>query len=299
MVIRLPGRALFVVRSLPAPEDMETLVCRDDERPDGRLYTLLVYHRPAEAYDAISIFVKLRQRGTTPDFIDCFSMGSRFYALFLYREPSPLKKQVDGMELHLRERLEAAHGIFQQILMQDLPHAILMECLRPENLNFDTTLAVTFNYFLGGAARYRMIGLKDAMGSAADVLEHTLGKDAKRQDTRERSLNDICLSLREGGYESWKGAYADFLGWYEVIRDNVEIEKQKKEGMIAKFWRIVSRVMGLLKPLIAVALIAASVGYLVYSIMNPPIPAGAAPGQIQAVGDIPIPSPTPTDTPAE
>lgn len=297
MTIQAPGRPLFVVRSLRSDEEMEALTCRDENRADGRLYTLLIFKQPQKVYDAISILMEIKNKGVSPDFVDCFSLDSRFHALFLHHEPMPLMPRIDARQLILMERLEAANGLFQQILMQDYPPSVLMECLEEENLYFDASLEVSFGYDLKKAEDYRAVELGHAMTRVSELLDRILGKDKTRIINEQGdTAQPIIDQLAAQGYAQWSEAYAQFRVWYDVVKRQAELEEERREGWIAKFWRFIARLWGIAKPVLAIALIAASIGYLVYSIMNPPLPSGAAPGQIQVVGDIVLPTPEPEES---
>lgn len=299
MVIHSPGRELFVVRSVRRTAEVEQLLCRDERRKDGRLYTLMVYKQPQKIYDAIALFMQMKKKATTPDFVDCFSRDGNFHVLFLYHEGKSLLGQHERKELMRRERMEACNGLLSQILMQDLPCGVLSECLEGENLRFDTSLQVSFGYGLNKAEGYRFVEMPHVMEQAADILTTLLGEDARREDEFGHSAKEIIASMKGGKYPRWQDVYAAFKPWYDHVRTQVETQAVEKPTWITKFWKIVSRIVGIVKPLLAIALVAASIFYLVYSLMNPPVADGATPGQIQMVGDVPVPtlSPMPTQIP--
>lgn len=295
MTIHAPGRELFVVRQVAAEDEREVLVCRDEGRADERLYTLVIFKHPSRIYDAITMFMQIKRRGVTPDFVDCFSMDSRFHVLFLYHEENSLMGQLTRGELMLRERLEAANGLLTEILMQDLPPGILQECLSDDNLSFYTTLTVSFGYNLKHAENYRVIEQREVMEQAADLLTVLLGRDAKLESAEEVNAEPILEGLRDGKYETWAAAYADFKKWYDVVRTFVQSEDMRIENMVTRFWRVVSRIVGIVKPVLAVALVLASIGYMIFTLLNPPTAKGARQGEIAVVGDIALPTPVPTE----
>ena len=294
MTIRPPGRDLFVVRSVRTSPDLDIYICRDDARRDERLYTLLVYKEPSRIYDAITIFMQIKRRAITPDFVDCFSLDSHFHALFLYHEENPLVQQHARRELMQRERLEAAHSILTQILMQDLPEGLLQDCLSDENLLFSTSLEVTFGYMLNNAQHYRLIERQGNMIRVADLLASLLGREARLEANGE-NIEPMIQRLREGYYPTWAAAYADFKIWYDVVRSFVESEEVRIESMVNRFWRVISRILGIAKPILAVLLVLLSIAYMVYTLLNPPIIKGAKRGEIAVIGDVVLPTPIPLE----
>lgn len=295
MTIHAPGRELFVVRSVSTTSLQDILICRDEGRADERLYTLLIYKEPSRIYDAMTMFMQIKRRGITPDFADCFSMNGSFYVLFLYHAENPMMAQLERRELMQRERLEAACGILKQILIQDLPNGILLDCLSGENLQFDTSLTVSFGYFLRGAEGYRIVERPAVMEKVAEILTALLGREAKMESEEGVNAEPILEKLRAGQYESWAAAYAEFRKWYDVVRSQVESEEARIENAVTRFWRVVSRIVGVAKPILAVALVALSIGYMVYTLLNPPVVQGAKRGEIRVVGDIVLPESEPQE----
>lgn len=197
------------------------------------------------------------------DYRGFFIFNDQFCIVTKYSQGITLGSKLTTESVPLRERLEIGRKILEKIILQDIPDYFLSKCLSPDQIIIDNDLSVSFNYPVSDMIFDRSADGKNNIVSIFRLIfEHELLR--KVPDI----LIDFITRLPELSQNSMIDLYSEYyilMNKLENYSDNDELPKT----FWFKAWDVIKKIFKVLKVLLVIALIIASVGYLIYTIIDP------------------------------
>ncbi len=298
MVLNAPGRDFFVAQTLRDQAGSAVYVCRDVREESGEQYTITLLKDRDRLFEAARIFLDMKDARVCPDFVDCFADKTGMYAAFR-RKTSPPLFDAGGKtpRFSLQEKLTVGRNLLEQMLMQSLPPPVQIEALTGDNLCCDRSLSVSFNYALDHADEYDRMGSEDALELLGKTILSLFEDDASVRAQDGSCVGDITRALCAGEIVSIAQAYDAYLKVFRRLIEGERMAVAEKEHWLFRTWRFLKKLMSKLMPVLAILLIVAAIGYMIYTIQRPAVPADASPGAIRAIGVYEVQAPVPVMAP--
>ena len=197
------------------------------------------------------------------DYIEHFIFEDKFCLVMKYTEGITLNTKLATESFPLRERLELGRRIIERIVLQDMPEYFLSKCLDPDCMVISSDLSISFNYPV-----FDIISDRSANGRECiePILRLLFAKEL------ERKVPDLIIDffkrLPDLSQERMIDLYGEYYSMMMKLEGYDEDSEQPKTFWF-KLWEKIKKVFNVLKKVIIAALILASIGYLIYIIIDP------------------------------
>lgn len=265
MVIQNVDRCYQVLRRLGGTERSEEFLCRESEAPGKETY-LLVCLDDLVLAKQFTLFLeeKIRNREFT-DYRECFMEKGAFYAVFRYSLEQSLEEKFLNESAGLKEKTETALGLLKQLLLQN-PHPYFAWCgLKKEQMTVSRSLEVHLNYHLEQIAEADTFSMEDVLPRLAEVLAFLFQEELQKK--QHPVLEQYLAELREGVFATYLEIYQAAVSVFRSMEEEGG-QKHLPDTFWFRLWERTKKVLGFLRRLLMLAILAAAVFYVIWTIRD-------------------------------
>ncbi len=269
MVIQTPEHGFSVIRVMKNSEDVDIFLCRDIYKNSDEKFMILCLKNAELIYHVLPFFASQKSNISFDDFSECFSQNGKFHVVFKYEEHQKLEEKIAEGNLRVREKLEIARNLLEKISIQDMPYCIQYEVIKLENIMVDESHNSYFNYMLKEMMMYNLL----SFGLFQNELAYTLKTLFKEEIAAiiSEELNDFIKKLTVGEFDKYINIYAAFDKVYHQMSQLQSQNKFEPRNFLHRLWDRIKKMMKYFKPVCTGIVIIILFGFLIYSIINPPV----------------------------
>lgn len=197
------------------------------------------------------------------DYIEHFVFEDRLCIAMKYKEGINLSTKLATESLPLRERLELGRRLLERIVLQDIPDYFLSKCLSPDCIIISSDLSVCFNYPINDIVDGRS---QNGRHLIEGILKLIFSKEL------ERKVPDLISKFFLRLPELTEGRMIDLYAEYYALMvelENYDENSEQPKTFWYKLWDKIKKIFKVLKKILIIALVLASLGYLIYTILDP------------------------------
>ncbi len=272
MIIRTQDRRFQVVQVLRRTNGADYCVCRDPDDPETAPELLGCFRDPALRERMLAELAPQAGNGRFTDLLGLFTQDGALYARFRYTQAPPITWRMEDERLGLRTRLEIGGNLLERMALMNMPEAVQLEVLTPENITVDDALNVRFNYVMATAGGRIQTEPAQVAAQAAQVLEGLCRKELAEESVPE--LTDYLAALRAGEYEGYVRMYAGFDQVRKALLAREIATGVEPRTWLFRLWKKIKGLARFVRPVLAGLVLLASCLYLVYTLLSPTQPEG-------------------------
>ena len=197
------------------------------------------------------------------DYIEHFIFDDKLCIVMKYKEGISLSTKLETESLPFKERLELGRRILERIVLQDIPDYFLAKCFTPDCIIISSDMTVNFNYPIFDITVDRTA---NGRKNIEPVLRLLFAKELEKKVPD--LLMDFFKRLPELTEERMIDLYSEYYSLMLKL-DNYEENSEQPKTIWFKIWDAIKKVFRVLKKILIIVLILASIGYLIYTIMDP------------------------------
>ncbi len=256
----------LIIKKAYSDDSFEINLCKSEEdEKEEKLYTVITLKNQEVIRNTIGMFSSLRQNHKFVDFVECFSRGSHLYIVFLYYEEVPLNFE-DIIDVPLMERFEIVKQLLSLIIILNIPAPIIYDVLSKENINFDPSGKIYFNYFLKGVDKYNTLNNSSCLRRIGHIITNIFCEEFQNNTVEDlRILGDKCKNAE---YKNVMEVYSDYVNLYDSFLRSLSIVKETKLSWIKKILNKILDVFNKLKPILIITALCIGVVYLIFEFTN-------------------------------
>lgn len=248
-----------IIKRIYRSELFEINICRYDEDPRYKMYTVIKVIDQKLIHESITLFSSLRNNDKFTDFIKCFSKNSCLYIVFLYHHSEESLNFEEIYDFPLLQRVDIVKQILSLIVIFDIPHPILYDVLA--NINLDSSGKVYFNYFLKNINRYKNISNKSITRKIAMLFINIFNKELELDSVS--GLKELIIACKSGKYNNIMEIYRDYILLYSNFEESLNITKQKKLNWFRQLINKIIKVFNKIKGVIIMIILCIGIIYLI------------------------------------
>ena len=264
MVIETLDKKYEVIRYLYSDKHRERYVCR--EKTSEETFTMIRIKEKKWIVKVMDFLMRQLENEDFTDLADCFFSEEHLFIALRYAEGMSLKDKIAYEDSPLEERLDLGRSILDRLLIQNMPDYFMNDCLTGESILIGSGMSIAFVYELEGLGDYQKTRFSDVELKIADIMEALFADE----------LSKKTLSVMERFIKSLKKhAYEDLMTLYtvydELVKEILTMDPEELAVPKTKAFRAWERFLKILRPVkkvVAVLLILASIGFLVWSAYN-------------------------------
>lgn len=250
----------LIIKKVYSDDSFEINLCKSEEDEEEKLYTVIKLKNQEVIRNTIGIFSSLRQNHEFVDFIECFSRDSYLYIVFLYYEEVPLNFEQIG-DKPIMERVEIVKQLLSLIVILNIPSPIIYDVLSKENINFDASGKIYFNYFLKRVDKYNNLKNSNCLRRIGFIITNIFSEEL--QDNHVEGLNEFVDRCKNEDYKNVMEVYSDYVNLYDSFVRSLSIVKETKLSWLKKIINKILAVFNKLKPIIIMLALCIGVVYLI------------------------------------
>ena len=261
MIIRTFEHEYPVIGIKETTEKYDTYICRDVS--GGGLCRIMSIKDSSLFPDLVSRLTDTIDRDAFTDYREHFIYDGRLCIVMRYTQGVTLESKLSTESVPLRERLELGRRLLEKVVLQDIPDYFLAKCFVPEQITVAPDLSVSFNYPIED-----IITDSQQSGRANIIKVFTRLFDHEIQ----RRVPDLLMDFLKKLPVLTEQRMIDVYGEYYILMGKLEKYNENNEQPKTfwfKLWDKIKKVLGVLKKILIFVLIVASVGYLIYTIIDP------------------------------
>ena len=264
MLIQSLDQTYTVIQLLGRNDRAECYLCRDYARQDPSDYALVRLIDPDLVARMVPVFLRLEQEGMFLDFVGSFTGEDGVYGAFRYSGFPTWEQKRDREACSLAERLEIAKNLLEKMLLYRMPPYFQRNVLAPGRICVSPSLEVGFRYGLEDIYNYFSVGPADACQGFRAFFEELFYEELAQGAAPELETFVSGCAAAEG----LEDLYRRFVPVYQALRAPKEGKQKKqaaprRQGRAFQIWEAVKRVLRVLRPIVAAAVILAVVIYLI------------------------------------
>ncbi len=203
------------------------------------------------------------KREAFTDYREFFIYDDKLCIVMKYTEGTTLSKKLSTESVPLRERLELGRRLLEKIVLQDIPDYFLAGCMTPEQIVVEKDLSISFNYPIEDILTGReQNGRKNIETVFRLIFDREL----------QRKVPEVLMKFFEKLPVLLSGRMIDLYSEYYLLMGALEGYNENNDEPKTfwfKLWKKIRKILGILKKIVIFALIALSVWYLIYLIIDP------------------------------
>lgn len=260
MIIQNFNHSYQVMCHLGRTEKTEEFLC-SEIRSGENIPCLLVCIKDSVLAKNVTLFLEEEVKGGEfTDYLECFQAEGAFYMAFCYSLWESLPERLNSEFCSLRERAEIAKKLLERLLLLNPHPYFAWNALKSDQITVNRSLEVAFNYHLEQMVQFGAYTMGKVVKRLSAVLRQLFAEEEKNH---LHPLLDGYLNALEQ-WESWSylKLYKEFMPVYEELL-NKNTEKQVPQSFWFRLWNRVKKILVYLKKILAVALVAVTVLYVV------------------------------------
>lgn len=279
MVIRTSDKEYPVIGVQENNEQYDIYICRDVV--EKGLYRILSVKDSSKFPELVSFLNDNINRAAFTDYDGCFIDGGKLCIVMRYTQGIALGTKLATESVPFKERLELGRKILEKAVLQEIPDYFLAKCFTPEQIVVAPDLSVSFNYPMEDITTNRQ---QDGRKNIEQVLRLLFGKELERKVPQ--LLMDFFKSLPELCNQRLLDIYSEYYALMGKLEEyDAEVEQPKTFWF--RLWDAVKKIFKVLKKILIILLILASIGYLIYTILDPGKDKGSD-GHFKSIGTVEI-----------
>ncbi len=260
MVIYTYGHQYPVTSVLESNFKYDVYICRDSE--SNGFCRVLRLKDKSEVPQLVAWLSERVDRNVFTDYIEHFMFEDSLCIVMKYTQGITLADKSDTEAAPFYERLELFRKILERAVLLDIPDYFLDKCFEPRNIIVASDLTINFNYPIED-----ITGQKDCapIRKAEQLFRTMFAREIERKVPDE--LIDFYKKMPELGGAGMIELYSKYyMMMSALIERNAGNEEPK--SIWYKLWNKIKKLWKVLKKLLTIALIAAAIAYLVFTIRN-------------------------------
>lgn len=251
----------LIIKKVYSDDSFEINLCKSEEdEEEEKLYTVITLKNQEVIRSTTGIFSSLRQNHEFADFIECFSRDSYLYIVFLYYDEVPLNFEDIG-DKPVMERVEVIKQLLSLIIILNIPTPIIYDVLSKENINFDASGKVYFNYFLKRIDKYNNLKNSDCLRKMGFIIGNIFSEEL--QDNHVEGLNEFVDKCKNAQYKNMMDLYSDYVNLYDSFVRSLSIAKETKLSWLKQMMNKILYVFNKLTPLLIMLALCIGIVYLI------------------------------------
>lgn len=290
MIIQTLDKAYEVIKKFEENPEHAVYLCRMPGDAEERSYLVTAFNSEQVPRENVIYFMELAVKQETEDYEECFLKNGFLYLVFRYIDEKKLRNELGEERLPAAERLVISRSLMDQIVRKNLPDYLLYEALSSENVGVAGDGSVCFNYFLKETGQIGKALFPEICGRLAGWQEALFSREI--EGGAAEPMQKFVESLRNGKFHSFAEIYRRYQAVYEKMKEKAATDGLQPETFLIKLWKRLKKVGKWLRVLLFAAVLAALLGYLIYTLLVPE--EGATPVPFQQIGEVVIETETGT-----
>ncbi len=261
MILRTYEHDYPVIGITESTEKYDTYICRDIS--GGGLCRIMSIKDSSLFTDLVSRLTDTIDREAFTDYREHFIYDGRLCIAMRYSQGMTLASKLSTESVPFKERLELGRRLLERVVLQDIPDYFLAKCFVPEQITVASDLSVSFNYPIEDIITdSRQNGRENIVKVLSKLFEHET----------ERKVPDVLMDFLKRLPELTERRMLDVYAEYYILMgklSNYNENDEQPKTFWFKLWDKIKKLLKILKKILIFALIAASVGYLIYTIIDP------------------------------
>ena len=261
MIIETLETKYEVIRYLYSDRHMDRYVCRDVAGDET--YTCI---RIKEKKWIASVMEFLMGQLDNEDFSDlaaCFFSEEHLYIMMRYAEGVPLEDKLAYEENSIEERLEIGRSLLDRLILQNMPDYFMCDCLDISQILVSPGMSIGFLYELKDLVEYAKADFSDVQSRLSRIMEKLFSEELGKKTLPV--MEQFIKTLKKAGYGDLISLYTEYDEILKMILEMDPNELLIPKTKAFRVWERIKKIFRPFKTVIAVLLILASVGFLIWS----------------------------------
>lgn len=269
MLIKNLDRRYEVLEKQKNTGALELYIARDLDDPAQTPYRVVCVKDRELARKLVPVTTKKNTSISFQDLKDSFNLEGKYYIVFRYAEGETLQQALLARSYSLQERLLLLKNIFSQLFLQNMPDCFVYEVLRKDNIVVNQALEVRFHYFFTEVDYYWQVEEAHCLRRMSELALELFQKELTEK--KDKELTEFVKNLTNQRYQDLWDCYEACNDLYEHLLE-ISGQKELRPGRIWwRAWEAFQKKLPALKAMLAVLLILASFGFLLWNLPNPAI----------------------------
>ncbi len=283
MVIQNVNKNYEVIRQLDGTEKMEEYLCREQQTGE---YRLLVKVSDGTAAKHFTLFLEEKiKESQFADYLECFQQNMDLYAVFRYSFYPSLEEKLARENCSRKERAELARRLLEQILLRN-PHPYFLKCaLRADLITVSKSMEVSWNYQMTNEKSFDSCPLSFVFDQLSGIFARLFQTELSRKSYP--LLEHYLEELQGGKFSAYLELYEKFMPVYTDLTEEGS-EERAPQTFLFRLWERTKKLLGFLRKVLLVLLLAAAVCYVVYSCFLDTSGSEVVQQTIKQIGDVMI-----------
>ena len=261
MVIRTSDKEYPVIGVQKNNEQYDIYICRDVVAKG--LYRILSVKDGALFPELVGFLNDSVNREAFTDYDGYFIDDGKLCIVMRYTQGITLGTKLATESVPFGERLELGRKILEKAVLQEIPDYFLAKCFTPEQIIIDPDLSVSFNYPIEDIITDRQ---QSGRKNIEQVLRMLFGKELERKVPQ--LLMDFFKSLPELCEQRLLDIYSEYYALMGKLEE-YDAEGEQPKTFWFKLWNAIKKIFKVLKKILIILLILASIALLIYTILDP------------------------------
>ena len=266
MMIRTYDSDYIVIRQLPASVGKDIYICRRTQETGkgmDREYTVIRVKDISMCQKLLAYFSEYVDEAQFADFVECFTFEGKLNFVFLHSKSPTLMEKLEREKPSFAERLEIANKLLERLFYLNLPPALAADGLVLEHITVSAALDVRFNYELTFLNRLTDYTFREVGLDVKDALRALFASELEKMSCPELAE---YLEWLSGGCQSYMEMYEQFKPVYEALKLKTKEDLDTPRTRPFRLWERLRKVLGVLKRLLMIVLVAGALLYLINSV---------------------------------
>ena len=239
----------------------DVYICRDT---DGRGLCRIMSIKERRLFPELVNWLAATVHGNAfTDYREHFIYNDCLCIVMKYSQGLILGAKLSTESVPLKERLELGRKLLEKAVLQDIPDYFLAKSFVPEQIIISSDLSVSFNYPIDDIITDRN---QDGKKNIEEILRLIFAPELERKVPDE--LVAFFKKLPDLISQRLIDLYSEYYLLMSKIENYDEFSEQPKTKWY-KIWEKIKKVFSVLKKIVIILLILASIAYLIYTIIDP------------------------------
>ncbi len=260
MVIYTYGHEYPVLSVQQMNDDYNVYICNDTE--NGGFCRILCIKNKTLFPEIAGWLAETADPRVFTDYLEYFLFEENLCIVMKYTDGTTLAEKLSMDSMPLAERLELCRRILERAVLLEIPDYFLEKCFDKNNIIVSDDLSVSFNYPIEDIAEPKEY---HPVKKAEELFKTVFAQEL------ERKVPDELIGFMEKMPELYGSDMITLYDRYYSMLSEVDIkdsEAEEPKSIWFKVWEQIKKFWSKLKIVLMFLLLAAAVGYLVYTIVT-------------------------------